>query len=760
VAATMNSQVSASDLEGCYDRLHPKIRRWIRDQGWEELREIQARTIVAVLDGQQDIIIAATTAAGKTEAAFLPILTSIADRKQSGFSVLYVSPLKALINDQFRRLDELCESMEIRVVKWHGDASQTAKKRALAKPDGIALITPESIEAMLTRRPADAYRLLSSADFIVIDEVHAFLQGPRGLHVASLLRRIDAMAKTPARRVGLSATIGDLGQAAAWLRPTDPAHVKILEGKSDAPELRLQIRGYVEPPDLDDPDHAEGAGAAGEEASSGRIALDFIADHLFENLRGSNNLVFGGSRRTVESAADRLRRRCEKAGLPNEFFPHHGSLSKVLREELEDRLKVGNLPTTAICTSTLELGVDIGSVKSVAQIGAPRSLSSLRQRLGRTGRRRGTPSILRVYVREPHIGPKTGLLDQLHPGTIRAVAVMRLLLAGFVETPGPIPEVASTLIHQILSVIAERGGIRPKPLFDLLCGPGPFSTIGTSDFADLLRHMGSSRVKLVEQAPDGIMMLGEQGEKIVQSRDFFAVFETAEEWRLTFGGRTLGTLPISFPVHKESLVVFAGQRWIVQDLDEKTKTLFVSPHPGGVVPRFERVSVEPADDRLAAEMRAVYLSSDVPAYLDTKAKELLADGRETFRTLDLEQESFVTEDRDLHVFLWRGSQATAVFGAALAMAGPAAEVHDFGVTLEKTGLNEILPILTKLGAMASIDPSDMAEFVQNINAGKYRDFVPDGLARSQWARQNALVVSRIPEIARGVLASNSTQEDE
>ena len=750
----MNSPVSASDLETSYDRLHPKIRRWIRDQGWEELREIQARTILAVLDGQQDIIIAATTAAGKTEAAFLPILTLIAERKQTGFSVLYVSPLKALINDQFRRLEELCESMEISVVKWHGDASQAGKKKALSKPEGVALITPESIEAMFTRRPADAYRLLGSADFIVVDEVHAFLQGPRGLHVASLLRRIDAVAKEPARRIGLSATIGDLGQAAAWLRPTDPNHVEILMGATDAPELRLQIRGYVEPPDLDDPDRAEGAEAASEE---GRIALDFIADHLFENLRGSNNLVFGGSRRTVESAADRLRRRCEKASVPNEFFPHHGSLSKTLREELENRLKVGNLPTTAVCTSTLELGVDIGSVKSVAQIGAPRSLSTLRQRLGRTGRRRGIPSVLRIYVREPYVGLKTGVLDRLHPGTIRAVAVMRLLLAGFVETPGPIPEVASTLIHQILSVIAERGGVRPKPLFDLLCGPGPFSTIGMSDFADLLRHMGSPTIGLVEQAPDGIMMLGEQGEKIVQSRDFFAIFETAEEWKLTVGGRTLGTLPISFPVHQESLVVFAGQRWMVQDLDEKTKTLFVMPHPGGIVPRFERLGVEPADDRLAAEMRAVYLSPDVPAYLDTTAKLLLAEGRETFRALDLDRKSFVIEDRDLHLFLWRGSQAVAVFGAALAMAGLAAEVHDFGVTLEKTSPTEIQPILAKLGKMTSIDPGDMAAFVSNIKVGKFRDFVPEGLARGQWAKQNASVVKSIPAVAQGVFASLSDQ---
>src|SRR5258707_4285317 len=307
----MSSPPCASGLEAAYHRLHPKIRRWIRDQGWDELREIQARTIVAVLDSDRDILIAATTAAGKTEAAFLPILTSIADRKASGFSVLYVSPLKALINDQFRRLEELCESMEIPVVKWHGDAPQAEKKKAMSKLDGVALITPESIEAMFVRRPADAKRLLSAADFIVVDELHSFLQGPRGLHVASLLRRIDASSARSARRVGLSATIGDLGQARAWLRPTDPDRVEELQAKSDAPEVRLQVRGYVEPPDLDDPDHAEG-GSGAEHDLPRRIALDSISDHLFETLRGENNLVFGGSRRTVESTADRLRRRSEK----------------------------------------------------------------------------------------------------------------------------------------------------------------------------------------------------------------------------------------------------------------------------------------------------------------------------------------------------------------------------------------------------------------------------------------------------------------
>lgn len=747
----MNSRASASGLEGAYDRLHPKIRRWIRDQGWDELREIQARTILAILDGEKDVLIAATTAAGKTEAAFLPILTSVADRKAAGFSVLYVSPLKALINDQFRRLEQLCENMEIPVVKWHGDASKADKKRSSAKPEGVALITPESIEAMMVRRPADAHRMLSGADFIVIDELHAFLQGPRGLHVASLLRRIDDMTARPARRVGLSATIGDLGQAAAWLRPVDQDRVEILHGKGDAPELRLQIRGYVEPPDLADPDHAEDVSTE-EEQAAGRIALDAIADHLFETLRGENNLVFGGSRRTVESAADRLRRRSDKQNVPNEFYPHHGSLSKVLREELEERLKDGRLPTTAVCTSTLELGVDIGSVKSVAQIGAPRALASLRQRLGRTGRRRGTPSVLRIYLREPNIHQKSGFLDRLRPNTIRSVAIVRLLLQGFVEEAGAPKEIASTLVHQILSVITQRGGIRPKPLFDLLCGPGPFSSIQTSDFATLLRHLATEDVRFLEQASDGTLMLGAEGEKAVQGRSFFAVFESGEEWRLTVGNRTLGTLPITHPVHKDGLVVFAGQRWIIRDLDEKTMTLFVAPHPGGVVPRFEPSDGEPAHDRLIAEMRSVYAARDIPPYLDAKAQDLLEEGRETFGILGLETRSLLPEERHTHVFLWRGSEMCAVFSAALAMAGLKSGVHQLGVSVSDTDEKELKPILRTISQMQAMNPADVADFVSNVKVGKFREQVPDDLARALWARRNQSALATVAEAARKAMA--------
>jgi ATP-dependent helicase Lhr and Lhr-like helicase len=262
-----------------------------------------------------------------------------------------------------------------------------------------------------------------------------------------------------------------------------------------------------------------------------------------------------------------------------------------------------------------------------------------------------------------------------------------------------------------------------------------------------LRHMGEENIRLIEQAPDGILMLGAVGERIVQSRNFFAVFASAEEWRLTSAGRTLGMLPISYPVHKDSLVVFAGRRWIVEDLDDRTKTLQVTRHAGGVVPKFEGANFEPAHDQLAAEMRAVYLAGDVPSYVDTAARALLAEGRGMFRSLKLDERSLIEEECDLHVFLWRGSQANAVFGASLAMAGRPAEVHDFGVTISETTLEEGAQVLRKLGAMLSLTAADVAGFVANICIGKFAEFVPDALARAQWARQNSDLVQEIPTMA-------------
>jgi ATP-dependent Lhr-like helicase len=639
-----NSPRSASDPTASFDRLHPEIRRWIWEQNWEELRDVQDRAIRAILDGGNDVLIAASTAAGKTEAAFLPILTEVADRADKGLSVLYVSPLKALINDQFRRLELLCERMEIDVVRWHGDAPQSAKARILRNPRGIALITPESIEALFIRRPAEARKLLGALDFVVINELHSFLQGPRGLHLASLLRRIDEFSPRRARRVGLSATLGDLSIAAQWLNPESPSAVTWVESSVGAPELRLQIRAYMDPDEMEDADALE--------ADEGpRIALDAIADHLFQALRGSNNLLFAGSRRRVEAMADRLRRRYERSSVPNEFFAHHGSLSKGLGEELEERLKKADLPTTAVATTTLELGIDIGSVKSVAQIGAPRSLASLRQRLGRSGRRKGVPAILRIYVREPHLSAGADPLDRLRLEVVRAVAAVRLLIQKFVEPPSVDPSVATVILHQILSIITERGGARADRLYRSICGAGPLSVLDKADFVELLRAMASQESRLIEQAPDGTIMLGEVGEILTRGRDFYAIFQSDEEWRLVNGGRTLGAIPIANAVGVGSLLAFAGQRWRVTAVDDRAKVLEVTVHRSARIPKFESFAIEALHDRLVAEMLAVYTADDIPAYLDPVARELLAAGRRAFREMNADKERIIAAGRDTHVLL-------------------------------------------------------------------------------------------------------------
>lgn len=742
----MTSPPSSSKGLSSFDRLHREVRRWIRDEGWTELREIQDRAIAEVLDHDKDIIIAAATAAGKTEAAFLPLLTRVAGKQERGLDILYVSPLKALINDQFRRLDLLCERMEIPVVRWHGDAPQGAKRRTIAAPSGVALITPESIEALFIRRPSDAYRLLGSLDAIVIDELHAFLQGPRGLHLASLLQRIDAAAGRRCRRVALSATLGDFSAAKAWLRPTAPCEVQLLEAASDA-DLRLQIRGYVEPPEEDGSDQLEEDGTSD--------ALSRIADHMFATLRGSNNLVFAGSRRTVEALSDRLRRRSERVGVPEEFFPHHGSLSKDLREDLERRLKAGNLPTTAVATTTLELGIDLGSVKSVAQVGAPRSLASLRQRLGRSGRRSGTPAILRIYQREKYLMGDDDPLDRLRLGTVRAVAAVRLLLRKFIEPPGVDPSLLTVALHQILSIIAEEGGARAERLYALLCQPGPFEALDRNDFIALLRCAASNEAALIEQAPDGTIMLGRTGERLVAGRDFYAVFETDEEWRLVAGGTALGTLPIVNVLGVGSIVGFAGRRWRVTAVDDLAKVLDVVPHPAGRVPMFDRLSSEPLHDRLVAEMLATYREAEVPAYLDSVGQELLSGGRGAFEELDLGRRRVIAAGKNVHVFLWRGSAINSIAAVILICAGFECEAHDVGFTVLDAEIDDVRSFLDGL---VGIPPPDIvAGFAENLRTAKYDNYLSDELLRRAWVNRNE---SLWPELQATLVAlSRSCSED-
>ncbi len=722
----MASSVSNSPSPSPFDRLHPEVKRWLWDQEWQELREVQSLAIDGVLGCNDDLIIAAATAAGKTEAAFLPILSRIADASIDSFAVLYISPLKALINDQFRRLETLCERLSLPVVKWHGDAAAAAKAKALRHPRGVVLITPESIESLLVRRGPEVRRLVGETAFIVIDELHAFMSGERGVHLASLLKRLESQAGRPIRKIGLSATIGDYTEAKRFLRPDSPDSVREIKATSVQADLRLQVRGYREP----DTKHSSSTGDGTEPLHGAQTQ---IADHLFRNLRGDNNLVFASSRKFVETYAADLASLSETTGVPNEFFPHHGSLAKGLREELEERLKKNEVPTTAVATTTLELGIDIGSVVSVAQIGPPASIAGLRQRVGRSGRRPGQPSILRIYVTELDEHDGNDLFTRLCCDTVQSVAAVRLLVEPWIERGLSRDVGFSTLLHQVLALIRERGGARAKTVFDTLCGPGPFASVTPSDFTALLRSMGATAPALLEQASDGTLMLGALGEQITDRYDFYAVFMSDEEFRIVTEHRALGTIPIFNPLQTGDYIIFAGRRWIVEAVDDKAKVIRVAAAPAGRVPKFQSQEGAPLDDRLVEEMRKVYRSTDRPVFLDAAAWNLLQEGRAAYAALELDRRSIVAHGDDVFIFHWHGTRTAETLRLALAHRGIRTEHDTVGLRAHST---PIAPVTDAVKGLREALPSatELAANVETLHRQKYDHFIPEDLLRSAFAR--------------------------
>ncbi|OJF97349.1 ATP-dependent helicase [Rhizobium sp. 58] len=654
-----------------FEKLARPIQKWIRAKGWQELRQIQSLAIHAITGGGADLIIAATTAGGKTEAAFLPLISQVLNEpaKAGGFDLLYIGPLKALITDQAGRLNDICREVELHVTPWHGDVSASVKGRALKAPRGILLITPESLEALFIRRGLEIPRLFAATRAIIIDELHTMLDSERGVQMRSLLNRMELAIGRPIRRVGLSATLGDMQLARAYLRPRNPAGVDLLEAKGGDAELMLQLRGYI----------------SGDKDEKTPSATHRIAEHIFINLRGTDNLVFAGSRQSVEIYSDHLRSLCEEERLPQEFYPHHASLSRDHRDFVERRLKDGSKPTTAICTSTLELGIDIGDVTSVAQIGAPFSVAALRQRLGRSGRRTGQAAVLRQYAVEAQLTPESNYVDRLRLGLVRSVAMIDLLLEGWCEPPRPQALHLSTLVHQILSVIAERGGASAARLYRVLCKEGPFKKVDNHVFMDVLRSLGQPETGLIEQGEDGLLLLGRVGEKLVEHYSFYAVFQTPEEYRLISGGKDLGTLPILNVMAPGMMLIFSGRRWVIQEIDDRDKVIIVTPSKGGTPPIF---GGDPGEihDTVIERMFMVMESEDTPHYIDLTARDLLAEARRHYAQLGYATSSIVPLGENSFALATRvGTVKTNTLALALRATGFEVDTYDGFLTVSSKG---------------------------------------------------------------------------
>jgi len=696
-----------------FEQLHPIVQRWIYQQGWDKLRSAQEQAIEPIMSGE-DVIIAAPTASGKTEAAFLPALSKVAFDSEPGssvdgttgssesISILYVAPLKALINDQERRLEALCEDLELQLTPWHGDASQGAKQRLRKHPSGVLMITPESLEALLIRQMSWAKKAFANLQYVIIDEFHAFIGTERGMQLQSLLTRLEFLIGKTVPRIALSATFSDTKTVGDLLRPNasssnsnnapgtgkrDPGEESSSGGQSEEAglkpfaeqaetqtgeqvamekrssakqpiviqdtsgsyvDLKLQLRGYLDPADENRPP-----------------AQHLIDQDLYQLLRGENNLIFANSRKLTEHIAAELADMAREEGVPNEFFAHHGSLSKEHRHHLEQRLKEGKWPSTVCATSTLELGIDIGTVASVAQIGVPTSVSSLRQRLGRSGRR-DQPAILRLFEAESEPTAKTPAPDLLCWRTVQTIAAVNLLLKKWYEPPNTHSYHFSTLVQQVLATTAQYGGVHARQLYQLLCRRGPFINVTPEMFGLLLRGLGAK--DMLTQMSDGQLTLGAKGESLVGHYSFYSAFQTPEEYRLVSGGKTIGQLPIDHPVAVEQNIIFQGRRWKIEGIEEEAKVILLKPAGGGAPPDFGGVQGLVAHE-VRQEMKRVYLDPTPPIYLDQAALENLQRGQKTFQRFSLDKRDWFKDGELLYLAPWLSDRGLATMTVLLRSAG-------------------------------------------------------------------------------------------
>ncbi|MGI4802811.1 MAG: DEAD/DEAH box helicase [Janthinobacterium lividum] len=737
-----------------FDSLHEKVRRWIWQQGWESLREVQERSIPVLLRGERDLIIMAATAGGKTEAAFLPIVSRLASEPanpQDGFQAIYVSPMRALINDQFGRMESLCAELDVAVTKWHGDVAASVKAKARNNPNGILLITPESLEALLVRRGKEVGRIFKGLRYVVIDEMHVFLGDPRGKQLQSVLHRMDLASASRPVRIGLSATLANETAARLFLRPLDPSRVDVLPPAASAPSIKLQLRGYIRPVRFKPSARKRGEDADRPESESDPAEQQLV-QHLCDTHRLARSLIFAGSRGEVEATTVRLSEMTEALGVPNAFVAHHGSLSREHREYAERRMKDRSRPASIVCTTTLELGIDVGDIEAVAQVGPGHTVSGMRQRLGRSGRRPGEAAVMRVYVTEAELTSSSHPLDALRSQTVQAIAMLNLMVLKWNEPPDPERLHLSTLLHQVMAVISQLGGATPTELWDILIKSAVFTGIDVALFKRLLRRMLDPEVGLLERATDQTLLPGPNGERLIESRDIFAVFLSSEDYKvIAQGGRAIGQIPSDNPFVPGQLMVLAGRRWRIQEVDDKRRELIVCPASGGTPPRFNSNREAPSDG-VMDEMRRVFTDFDLPIYLDVRAKQLLVEARTTFDRLGLRHSNVARHDGQLLLFPWVGGRRQQALLLALGEAELDPATLGLAITVPVEHEEALTMELKRLAQDPPPDGLKLAEAVQNKLTEKFDMFLGNELLDMAWARDR-LDTSAIPKLAGTLLRS-------
>lgn len=617
-------------MSSMFGRLAPFIQEYIYTHRWEELREIQVEACKVIFDTDNHLLLASPTASGKTEAAFLPVLTDISNNPSSSIAVLYIAPLKALINDQFTRLNDLLKEADIAVWHWHGDVSPTHKKRMLNNPSGILQITPESLENMLLNKGNELMRLFHDLRYVIIDEVHSFMGSDRGMQILCQLERLHWHTRVQPRRIGLSATLGDYSLAEKWLASGTSRKVSTPTVTMGNKTIRLAVEHFYDTQEAEKEEETsdtgsntgkEGDNAAGDTELINRASAFW--EYLYERTLNKKCIVFTNLRNDAEMVIAMLRQIAELRGQPDIYHVHHGSISAALRESAEMDMKESPGPVVIAATLTLEMGIDVGQLESVFQVNAPNSVSSFLQRLGRSGRR-GNASEMWFLCNEQLPSGVPLPPQQLPWRLLQTIAVIQLYLEErWVEAPQMFKYPLSLLYHQTMSIVASYGEITPQALADRVLGMTAFSQIAYEDYQLLINHL--IEIGHLQHMQDGGLIVGLEGEKLVNSFKFLAVFADDEnEYTIIADSRPIGK--IENPPPPGERLTLAGRTWEVTEHDTKRKIIFVT-RVRGKVQTYWKGGGYNINERILEKMRQILnCDSDYP-YLRKNARARLSEAR-------------------------------------------------------------------------------------------------------------------------------------
>ncbi|WP_129723509.1 DEAD/DEAH box helicase [Xylanivirga thermophila] len=669
--------------------------------GWRNLTPVQELTIPEIIDGK-NIVVLAPTAGGKTEAAFLPVLNAMYIENLKPISIIYVSPIKALLNNQEERLGKLSSFVYSDVFKWHGDVESSEKQKFYKNPSQVLMITPESLEVILMSQKIDKKQLLANIRFIVIDEIHAFADSERGIHLMAVMERIQSFSRFDIQRIGLSATVGNPHEILKWMHGSSTREGIVINPPKEKKPKKIEIK-YV------------------DEAKD-----DFQKD-IAKRIFGKKALFFSNSR----TAAEELKLFIEGNGI--DCHVHHSSINKYFREIAEEKFKVGN-NTAIIATSTLELGIDIGDLDIVLQLDSPNSVSSFLQRLGRTGRRENS---IAHFVFFPTDKGKL----------VFSIAILNLAIRGWVEDIYLVRNAYDILFQQILAITLSTMGTDLESIYELFKKVYSFSEVSKEDFIFLVKYMIKNKYLMYER---GKVFIDTETEKKFGSRNFitlYSAFDTNKEFTVKYKNRPIGNLERWFvnALGDNFQFVLAGRCWQTDKIDYDRGFIHVIEAEYAKPPKWMSeggfVSFE-----LAQEYLNVLTSNEAYNFLNKTELDMLNEIRYEEKSFGLERGKILIEEskNDYIFYTYAGNRVNYTLATTLSLIniyydivgltwkGFKLRCRDKEFKIDSNIiLEEIKKIRTSPNYFGQEKISELIEKVPDINISKFQKYLPQELRRKQ-----------------------------